>query len=60
VSIAVGDAVLWKAKHSGRWVCEQDLRKNDDEDSAFMLTRLRSTGLLESLKTDTHTFWRAK
>jgi hypothetical protein len=55
-----GVAALWKAKHSGRWVCEQDLRKNDDEDSAFMLTRLRSTGLLESLKTDTHTFWRAK
>lgn len=55
-----GVAALWKAKHSDRWVCEQDLRKNDDEDSAFMLTRLRSTGLLESLKTDTHTFWRAK
>jgi hypothetical protein len=27
---------------------------------ASSLTRLRSTGLLESLKTDMHTFWRAK
>lgn len=55
-----GVAALWKAKHSDRWVCEQDLRKSDDEDSAFILTRLRSTGLLECLKTDTHTFWRTK
>lgn len=54
-------AALWKAKHSDRWVCEQNLRKDNDEDSAFMLTRLRGTGLLEKLAADgTYTFWRVK